>query len=64
MKAPFIGQPFSYRRNKNYYLRNGLSIFSLERTIHLSVVVSSREKQALTSYFGKISLRRNGCGWN
>ena len=36
---------------------------SLERIIHLSVVVPSRGKQTLSSYSGQIGLWRNGCSW-
>ena len=41
-------------------VRNG-ETSSLERVFHLFVVVSSRRKQALSSYFGQVSLRRDGC---
>ena len=34
---------------------------TVERVFHLSVVVSSCRKQALSSYFGQVSLQRDGC---
>ena len=58
---PFERYLFNSRQWRKYPSDRNSENPSLERIFHLSVVVSSHGKQALSSYIGQVSLRRDGC---